>query len=183
MEKPDRPTDKIFHARSVQSCYFLFVKLRFDGCFASGKNNNQRYYMELCWPVIELRPTIKRRVEGVKDVLSYFARVISGWKELLSLSKFIDKNGIDIIWDKHFRTCYSPPVFYFPARYSPLLLCNMDAITMETARLPAIDLNNRGQAEWERWLAQALGPWIWQTWSNKGTRQHVAVTKENLSDQ
>jgi hypothetical protein len=34
----------------------------------------------------------------------------------------------------------------------------MDAITMETARLPAIDLNNRGQAEWERWLAQALGP-------------------------
>jgi hypothetical protein len=142
-----------------------------------------RYYVELCWPVIELRPTIKRRVEGVKDVLSYFARVISGWKELLSLSKFIDKNGIDIIWDKHFRTCYSPPVFHFPARYSPPLLCNMDAITMETARLPAIDLNNRGQAEWERWLAQALGPWIWQTWSNKGTRQHVAVTKENLSDQ
>jgi hypothetical protein len=125
----------------------------------------------------------KETCGGCEGVLSYFAWVISGWKELLSLSKFIDKNGIDIIWDKHFRTCYSPPVFYFPARYSLPLLCNMDAITMETARLPAIDLNNRGQAEWERWLAQALGPWIWQTWSNKGTHQHVAVTKENLSDQ
>jgi hypothetical protein len=35
----------------------------------------------------------------------------------------------------------------------------MDAITMETARLPAIDLNNRGQGEWERWLAVGTGTW------------------------